>query len=139
MEFISAELEDGKELTEIRAKAMRPSLEAVGRFDERRVRDRFLDRFSPEDTFKIVVSGSLIGFYVVFDKGDHLYLDHLYILPAHQGKGLGGKVINELKAMAVDSVIKLGALRGSASNQFYLNHGFRQTHSDEFDIYYQFN
>ncbi|RJG36063.1 N-acetyltransferase [Motilimonas pumila] len=118
---------------------MKASLEAVGRFDENRVRTRFLDRFSPEDTLKILVGGSLVGFYVILDKGDHLYLDHLYILPAYQGKGLGGKVITKLKVMAQGSTIKLGALKGSASNEFYLNHGFRQTHSDEFDIYYQFN
>ena len=140
MKFVQAIAKDAQALAEIRAAAMKPSLMALGRFDENRIRNRFLDKFYPNNTYKILVSNDVIGFYVVLDKDDHLYLDHLYILPGFQGKGFGSDVITKLKANAQASskAIRLGALRGSNSNTFYLKHGFKQTHEDEFDIYYQF-
>ncbi len=32
--------------------------------------------------------------------------------------------------------VRVGALRGSASNRFYQRHGFVQTSEDEWDVYY---
>ena len=141
MDFIQASEQDGRVLSAIRSTAMKPSLMALGRFDENRVRNRFLDKFDPKITYKMVVNDNVIGFYVMLDKGDHLYLDHLYILPDYQGKGIGGNIINKLKSVSrsLDKTIRLGALRGSDSNRFYLKHGFKKTHEGEFDIYYQFN
>lgn len=120
---------------------MRPSLEALGRYDGSRVRRRFLDSFVPEETVKLVSVGEVIGFYVVRDREDHIYLDHLYIDPKHQNKQLGKGVLERVIAYATSQgkPVKLGALRGSRANEFYLKHGFRKTHEDEFDIYYQFS
>ncbi|MEP0074002.1 MAG: hypothetical protein ABJE79_14995 [Marinomonas sp.] len=56
-------------MAEIRAAAMKPSLEALGRFDERRVRDRFLESFTPDETFQIVSDDEILGFFVVRNKG----------------------------------------------------------------------
>jgi hypothetical protein len=64
-------------LADIRLEAMRPSLEAVGRFDPVRARARFLDGFIPEDTQVLCVGGRTAGFQVVRRRPDHLYLDHL--------------------------------------------------------------
>ena len=141
MEFIQAREDEGQSLAEIRAISMKPSLIALGRFDESRVRNRFLEKFDPKNTYKIMLNNELIGFYATTDKDDHLYLNHLYILPQFQRKGCGGSVITHIKSKASSSgkPIRLGALRGSDSNFFYLKHGFVKTHEDEFDIYYQFN
>ncbi len=140
MDFIQSSEKDGRVLAEIRAAAMKSSLLALGRFDEDRVRNRFLDKFDPNNTCKILLNDNVIGFYVVLDKVDHLYLDHLYFLPNYQGKGIGSCVITKLKSDSKSSgkAIRLGALRGSGSNKFYQKHGFRKTHEDEFDIYYRF-
>ena len=81
---LSCNIDDAKELAEIRAKAMKPSLEKLGRFNEKRVRSRFLDTFLPDDTFKIELNDELAGFYVVRNKEDYLFLDHLYIDPQFQ-------------------------------------------------------
>jgi len=139
MDFKMAEQEDGERLAEIRAAAMRPSLEAVGRFDEQRVRNRFLDTFLPMNTFKIESQGSLAGFFVITDKMDHLYLDHLYIHPDYPNHQLGRAAIEQVIKTARERTLplRLGALRGSRSNRFYINHGFIKTHEDEFDIYYE--
>ncbi|AZZ95427.1 GNAT family N-acetyltransferase [Hahella sp. KA22] len=120
---------------------MQPSLEAVGRFDENRVRRRFLDAFVPEETFKIIENGELAGFFVLRNKHDHLHLDHLYIHPDYQNRSIGGKVIAKVKSEAAnkDLPIRLCALRDSKANNFYRKHGFVKTHEGEFDIYYEFN
>ncbi|KQN52419.1 GCN5 family acetyltransferase [Serratia sp. Leaf50] len=138
MDLIQAEPEDAIELAEIRAAAMRPSLEALGRYDAQRVRKRFLDTYVPADTFKILHQGALAGLYVIRDKGDHLYLDHLYILLKYQNLRLGKAVVEYItrKAQFRQLPLRLGALRGSPANAFYIKHGFIQTHEDEFDIYY---
>ncbi|MCJ8312646.1 MAG: GNAT family N-acetyltransferase [Saccharospirillaceae bacterium] len=132
---------DAKELAEIRAKAMKPSLEKLGRFDEKRVRSRFLETFLPDDTFKIELNDELAGFYVVRNKEDYLFLDHLYIDPQFQNNKLGEFAINQVKEKAIEfkKFIKLGALKQSRSNDFYKKQGFVFTHDDEFDNYYVWN
>ena len=139
MKFVIATEEDGNTLAEIRAAAMRPSLEAVGRFDENRIRNRFLESFVPSETVKLVDDGELLGFYVIRDRGEYVYLDHLYIDPKHQNRGLGRAVVKLIvkEAHKLGLPVRLGALRGSRSNDFYIKNGFIKTHEDEFDLYYE--
>ncbi len=139
MEFIKANQDDGHMLADIRAAAMKSSLEALGRYDEMRVRSRFLDSFVPSDTVKLVSDSSTFGFYVLRDKRNHFYLDHLYIGPSFQGRELGKAVLERVKkeALAKSYMIRLGALKGSKANSFYQSNGFTKTHEDEFDIYYE--
>ncbi|MGV2989902.1 GNAT family N-acetyltransferase [Vibrio sp. E150_011] len=141
MEFIQAKLDEGESLAEIRAISMKPSLLELGRFDENRVRNRFLDNFEPSNTYKISLEGAVLGFYAVSYNDDCIYINHLYILPKHQGLRFGAEVINHIKSIAqgLSKPISLGALRGSRSNDFYTKQGFVKTQEDEFDIYYQFN
>lgn len=126
-------------LAQLRIAAMRESLETVGRFDPLRARARFVDGFDCESTRKIKMADGLAGFYVIKDKGDHFYLEHLYVHPDFQGKGIGASILQSLIAVAQNRKLPLrvGALRGSRSNQFYRSHGFIQTHEEEWDIYYE--
>ena len=138
--IVQATQADGDVLAEIRTAAMKPSLTAVGRFDESRVRSRFLDAFEPDNTYKILVKGELLGFYVLLKKEDHFYLDHFYIKPESQSLGLGRGVIHTLFGLAKSEglPIRVGALRDSRSNDFYRKRGFVKTHEDGFDIYYEY-
>lgn len=131
--------EDAAALAEIRVTAMRPSLMAVGRFDADRARRRLLDGFCADDTTLIKADGALAGFYVLRSRGDHLYLDHLYLTPDQQGKGIGRLVVETIKAKArrLGLPIRLMALRDSAANAFYLGAGFRATGAEDFDIHYE--
>ena len=141
MEYIKSKKTDGNLLAEVRALAMKPSLLKLGRYDESRVRNRFLDNFVPESTFKIMESNDLLGFYVVLIREDHHYLDHLYIKPEHQNKNLGKTVLNRvIKNAQKDNLpLRLGVLKGSRSNDFYIKNDFIKTHEDEFDIYYEYS
>ena len=125
-------------LADIRVAAMRPSLEAVGRFDPVRARERFLANYTADDTRLIHAQGALAGFYVVRRRDDHLYLDHLYIHPDRQSGGLGRIVVEWVQENAREAQlpIKLIALKNSKANDFYLSCGFAFVASDEFDNHY---
>ncbi len=131
--------EDGNVLADIRVAAMKESLEAIGRFDPDRARDRFLSKFDTNNTKVVRSGGRIIAFYVIQNKTDHLYLDHLYVHPEHQSKGIGGEILRLLIIQASDlgKTIKLGALKGSHANDFYRSFGFVKSHEEEFDNFYE--
>ncbi|WP_200821234.1 GNAT family N-acetyltransferase [Oceanicoccus sp. KOV_DT_Chl] len=141
MEFEWALDDDGETLAELRVLAMRESLEAIGRFKPERARQRFLDRFDPTNTRKVFINGELVAFYVVLDKVDYLLLDHLYVHPDYQGRKIGSNILAEVIASAREKGkdIRLGALKGSRSNDFYKAHGFTRTHTEEYDNFYAYN
>ena len=136
--FVLACLEDVDALVALRIEAMRESLERIGRFDPVRVRERFLRGFEPSATRHIVLNDERVGFVVVKDQSEHLLLNHLYIHPDFQSRGVGAFVLREVcrEAAQCRLPIRVGALRESASNRFYLRHGFVPVAEEEFDIYY---
>jgi len=125
-------------LVALRIEAMRESLERIGRFDPVRARERFASGFSPEHTRHIESDGERVGFVVVKPDPDGLLLDHLYIRPEAQGRQLGGAVLALVfaQADAAGLPLRVGALKDSASNRFYVRHGFRLLDQGEFDNYY---
>lgn len=125
-------------LADIRVAAMRESLERVGRFDPKRARERFTESFSAEHTRYVVVGGKRVGFVVVRPTGEELTLDHLYFRPEQQGKGYGQEVLRLvfLEADATHKPVRVGALKGSRSNEFYARHGFELVEVGEWDNYY---
>ena len=129
---------EGEALATIRVEAMRESLEQVGRFDPMRARERFLSGFSPKHTRHILQGAEKVGFLVVKPQVSDLLLDHLYVRPKHQGKGIGAAVLAQVFAEAdkVGLPVRVGALRESASNRFYARHGFVLVEQTEFDNYY---
>lgn len=131
--------EDGPALAELRVLAMRPSLEAVGRFDPVRARARLLDDFDPECTRAVSVDGRRVGFAVLRPQPDHWRLDHLYIHPDMQGCGIGTKVLLAVMAQAQQAGrdLCLSALRGSRANAFYRGHGFCLVGESEWDLHYR--
>lgn len=125
-------------LLAIRIEAMRDSLERLGRFDPERARARLRATFRPDHTWFIERDGARIGFYAVRPDGDGLRLDHLYVVPAARGLGVGGQVLSRLlqDADRRGLPVSVGALRGSDSNRFYRRHGFAQVSESEWDIEY---
>jgi len=136
--FEDALASDAETLADIRVEAMQESLERIGRFDPLRARDRFLSGFSPALTRHIVFAGKRVGFFVVRRESDGLKLDHLYIRPSHQGRGIGSAVLKVVFAQAdhENCPVRVGALKASNSNNFYMRHGFVLIEQAEFDNYY---
>ncbi|VEF11084.1 GNAT family acetyltransferase [Pseudomonas fluorescens] len=75
---------------------------------------------------------------VVKHHHNELLLDHLYVRPSAQGSGIGSVVLAQIFKVADAAAlpIKVGALKESASNRFYIRHGFQFVESTDFDNYY---
>lgn len=125
-------------LVALRIDAMRESLERIGRFDPVRARERFVSGFTAAYTRHILSGDERVGFVVVRPGDGELLLDHLYVRPGSQGRGVGAAVLALVFAEADAAVlpVRVGALRDSASNRFYLRHGFQLVERGEFDNYY---
>jgi len=138
LEFEAAFPEHLDELVRIRIAAMRDSLTRVGRFDPDRARERFASGFNPEYTRFINFGGLRVGLVVVKPEADSLKLDHLYIEPDYQGRGIGGKVLLTIFSSAdqLGLQISVTALRDSESNNFYRRCGFKYQDETEWDINY---
>ncbi len=129
---------DALALAQLRVEAMQEGLEALGLFDPVQVRDKLLANFTPTATRKIIINDELVGFYVLKEEPTWLYLNHLYIHPKYQREKIGSKILADIIGQSNDArkEIRLRALKGSRSNQFYMSHGFVKTHEKEFDNYY---
>ncbi|WP_051534745.1 GNAT family N-acetyltransferase [Deefgea rivuli] len=139
IQLTQATTDDLEALIALRIEAMRDSLERIGRFDPIRARERFQSSFAPECTQWIYSNQQQrIGFFVLKPHSTYLRLDHLYIRPFEQGKGLGTAILKIIfaKAKQASLPIRVGALRGSDSNRFYIRHGFQLIESSEFDHEY---
>jgi ribosomal protein S18 acetylase RimI-like enzyme len=117
---------------------MRESLLRIGRFDPERARERFVSGFSPMNTRHINCDGRRVGFVVTKPQSEHVHIEHLYVLPAWQGRGIGAAVLEQVfaEAQARHLPVRVGALRESESNRFYARHGFQLVERAEFDNYY---
>lgn len=129
---------DFEQLADLRVNAMRESLERVGRFNPERARERLRSTFSPQHTRVIMFEGAAVGFYAARPSPGGLSLDHLYIHPDFQGRGIGGVVLKKIFAEADEhsTPVTVGALKESGSNRFYRQHGFEKIGESEWDIYY---
>jgi GNAT superfamily N-acetyltransferase len=130
--------DDFEELLTIRILAMRDSLERIGRFDPQRARERLRNSFFPEYTQFIVYDKERIGFCTFRAAEEGFHLDHFYLKPQFQSRGIGSGVLRHLLARAhvLRKPVYVTALRDSEANRFYLRHGFVQTHEEEWDIHY---
>lgn len=137
MTYEQAKEEDFEKLLELRIRAMRPSLERIGRFDPLRARNRFRNSFLPEQTTLIKEEDRLLGFYMV-SEGEELFLNHLYIDPSCQASGLGSLIMGRIqeRASREGKSIRLEALKESRANRFYLSRGFIKVDEGEFDNIY---
>lgn len=130
--------EDAHWIMELRAVVLRPDLERLERFDPIRVRQRFLDAFVPAFTRVIVFGGEDIGVVTLRPEDDAVWLEHFYIDPAHQGKGIGSAVLLDiLQSRSTGVPLRLNVLQGSAARRLYERYGFVLERQDPIDVYLQ--
>jgi GNAT superfamily N-acetyltransferase len=138
LQLCPATEDDFEQLLALRIAAMRESLERIGRFDPQRARQRFRDSFVPECTRHVLWQGRRVGFVAVTRSSEGWSLDHLYLHPDEQGQGIGSAVLSLVlrEADALGQSLRVTALRGSASNRFYVRHGFVSSGEGPWDLYY---
>ncbi|WP_306875692.1 GNAT family N-acetyltransferase [Arthrobacter bambusae] len=123
-------------IAELRAVVMRADLERLGRWDPLRVRGRFLNAFQPEHTFVIAVEEQVAGVIAVRPEPDALWIEHFYLAPEFQGKGLGAGVLRRIMGGSKDHrPFRLNVLQGSPARRLYERHGFVLETEDPVDVF----
>ncbi|WP_037609725.1 GNAT family N-acetyltransferase [Streptacidiphilus rugosus] len=124
-------------VAEIRAVVMRPDLERLGRYDPHRVRQRFRDGFESGHTAVIEAEGRLVGCVALRPAADAYWLEHFYLDPDVQGRGIGSAVLDALlrRADAEGRAVRLNVLQGSQARRLYERHGFTQESEDPVDVF----
>lgn len=130
---------DFERLLALRIAVMREHLERLGRFEPARARARFRAGYDPAWLRLIHHAGGFVGCVSLKPTGEALLLEHFYLRPDAQGRGRGAAVLALLlaEADAAGRPVRLGVLRGSPAARFYQRHGFRFTHAEEWDLYYE--
>ncbi|MGW3133966.1 N-acetyltransferase family protein [Streptomyces sp. NPDC001076] len=128
---------DVEAVAELRAVVLRDDLERLGRYDERRVRQRLRDGFDAAHTRVIEAGGAFAGCVALRPAGDAHWLEHFYLAPHAQGGGIGTAVLRELlERCDRDGVaVRLNVLRGSAARRLYERHGFLAETEDPVDVF----
>jgi len=127
---------DATWMAELRAVVMRPDLERLGRWDPVRVRQRFLDAFRPAQSYVIQVEGEPVGVIAVRAEADDQWIEHFYIAPEHQGRGIGRAVLQHVMALHADArPFRIDVMQGSAARRLYERAGFVYESEDPLDVY----
>lgn len=126
---------DAAWIAELRAVVLRDDLTRLGRYDEVRVRQRFLDSFSATGTQVIVVDGADAGSIAVRPDEDVHWIEHFYLDPALQGRGIGGAVLERVLAAERGQTFRLNVLQGSPALRLYLRAGFVLDSEDPVDMF----
>jgi len=132
-ELRAASDDDREPIAELRAVVLRADLERLGRFDERRVRQRFRDAFDPQHTRVIEVDGVFAGSVALRPDAEGMWLEHFYLDPRFQGAGIGTAVVSEL-LRAVECAVRLIVLVESPAQRLYARLGFSTVEQGSIDV-----
>jgi GNAT superfamily N-acetyltransferase len=74
--------------------------------------------------------GSLVGVMGIQPVKDVTLIRHAYVLPSQQGRGIGGKLLEHLRAMTTRPIL-IGTWRDATwAIRFYEGHGFERVPED---------
>ena len=128
--------DDAHWIAELRAVVLRADLERLGRFDPVRVRQRFLSAFDPAVTRVVVADGRDAGSIAVRAEDDAVWIEHFYLSPELQGRGVGSRVLKDCLASAAgDLPFRLNVLQGSRARALYERNGFVAEGEDPVDVF----
>ncbi|GAA2328938.1 GNAT family N-acetyltransferase [Dactylosporangium salmoneum] len=123
--------DDAPRLAGLKALAMRPDLERIGRWDPDRARQRFLEQYVPANTDVIELDGEAMGCIAVRPEPDAQWIEHFYLDPALHGTGVGGEVLRQVMAAHRDArPFRLTVIGGSRARRLYERHGFAHAYDD---------
>jgi GNAT superfamily N-acetyltransferase len=101
---------------------------------EVRVRRRFLDSYRAECTTVVTVDALDVGLIAVRPETDGQWIEHFFLQPALQGRGLGTAVLRcTMLEHRDERPFLLNVLRGSAARRLYERHGFVHDSEDDVD------
>ncbi|SQD77681.1 GNAT family N-acetyltransferase [Moritella yayanosii] len=85
----------------------------------------------------ICIDGIAVGSYKIEINADHIHFCRFFLLPEHQGQGIGSKVLKRLITLAKDQQLpcKLSHLQGNRVGGLYARFGFVIDDSDSQFVY----
>ncbi len=123
---------DADWLADLRALGLKADLERFGRWDHERIRQNFLHEYVPANTDLIVWEGRPVGAVAVRPEPAEQWLEHFYLDPALQGRGIGGQVLRHVLREHRDArPYRLVVIRGSRVLGLYERAGFRHESDHE--------
>ncbi|MFJ4847041.1 MULTISPECIES: GNAT family N-acetyltransferase [unclassified Streptomyces] len=128
---------DVEAVAELRAVVLRADLQRLGRYDERRVRQRLREGFTPAHTRVIEVGGAFAGCVALRPSAAVHWLEHFYLAPHLQGGGIGTAVLRAVleECDREGTSVRLNVLQGSPARRLYERHGFTLDTEDPVDVF----
>jgi len=132
-----ASSDDGPAIAELRADVLRAALQRLGRYDDGRVRERFLSAFVPHHTRVLRAREGVVGAIALRPAPEGTWIEHFYLDEGLQGHGLGSAVLQAITstADATATTLRLNVLQRSDARRLYERHGFTLDHEDSVDVY----
>jgi GNAT superfamily N-acetyltransferase len=121
---------------EVKRVALGPHIIARWGWDEVFQRNFHEQRFRDTPFCRIMHNGQAVGTVALTALADHLRLDEFYLFPAHQGLGLGARILKHCLAIADARglPLRLRYLKWNPVGSLYRRHGFRVI--DETEIHF---
>jgi ribosomal protein S18 acetylase RimI-like enzyme len=129
---------DLEPLTRLVTDAMRAHVEAtLGHWRDAETRDAIATWIADDATRVLFCGAETIGVMRVLRAPDAITLDQLHLAPAHQGRGLGTRLLTELidDARRADVPIRLRVLRANPARRLYERLGFAVVSETEVRIF----
>jgi GNAT superfamily N-acetyltransferase len=106
--------------------AIGPHVEARWPWEDEVQRGHHASQFALRDVHAITQAGELVGTIAMTDCVSHIALDDFYVLPPHQNRGLGGRVLEHVVSATGwrDLPIRLQVLKWNPADRFYRRHAF---------------
>ncbi len=122
----------------LRREALRESVEALTPWDEDAQRRRFDADYHPGHVSIAVDGEERVGCVSMRPRDDGLHLGLFYVLPSHQGQGIGSSILVTLLdgARSVPMPVRLTVLRGSRAASLYERNGFVCVGADRWERRY---
>ena len=127
-----ARIDDLEPMMAIGHEGIRPYVEAVRGWDEAEEERGFAAHFVPDLISIILVDGREVGYIKLEDRGDHIYLDGIYLDETHRSQGLGRDIIGGVlsDAHADGKRVRLRVLKPNPARRLYERLGFREVGGD---------
>jgi ribosomal protein S18 acetylase RimI-like enzyme len=120
--------DDHSALFEIHKEVFEEHIEQIWSWDEAWQRANFAAELNSTVTSVIEINGRVGGYIQVRDEEDRIYLQNIALSSAFQGKGFGGKLVEDIqnKAKSRGVSLELAVFRtNSRARRFYECCGFR--------------
>ena len=135
--LIQAKASDLEVTYQILCNSLKPYLEKLWDWDEVHQRKIHKRKFKPSKTSLIKFHEQIVGFMVVSEKDQEVYIENLLIDQSFQNLGIGTEVMQRLirKSNSEKKAIRLQVFKiNTKAQKFYQNLEFEKTSENEFNF-----